>query len=62
MDSYDNDLILLLLDDDLFIIEDDNDVDRIQPEPKEAQSRRLHGKSDMRSYWAELEHSPQSVM
>ena len=30
MDSYDNDLILLLLDDDLFIIEDDNDVDPIQ--------------------------------
>jgi hypothetical protein len=39
MDSYDNDLILLLLDDDLFIIEDDNDVDRIQSKSPENSGR-----------------------
>lgn len=32
MGSYDNDGILMLLDDDLFPVEED-DVDRIQPEP-----------------------------
>ena len=31
MDSYDNDELLMLLDDDLFPIED---VQRIQPEPR----------------------------
>ena len=30
MDSYDNDEILLLLDDDLFVKEDEDDVDGIQ--------------------------------
>lgn len=29
MDSYDNDLLLLLLDDDLFPVEEDEDVDRV---------------------------------
>lgn len=30
---YDNDMILLLLDDDLFWKEGDDDVDRVEPEP-----------------------------
>ena len=38
MDSYDNDLLLLILDDDLFPIEeDDNDVDPIQSKSKKAE-------------------------
>lgn len=32
MDSYDNDMILLNLDDDLFPMEDDDHVDPIQSE------------------------------
>ena len=32
MDSYDSDELLLLLDDDLFPVEADEDVDGIQPE------------------------------
>lgn len=37
MDGYDNDGILLLLDDDLFWREED--VERVQPEPDGTQSR-----------------------
>lgn len=37
MDGYDNDGLLLLLDDDLFW--SDDDVDRIQSEPTEQASR-----------------------
>lgn len=34
MDSYDNDNLLLLLDDDLFPVDDD--VDPVQPKPSRA--------------------------
>ena len=37
MDSYDNDNLLLLLDDDLFPVDDD--VDTIQPKSSVAQGR-----------------------
>lgn len=34
MDSYDGDLFLLNLDDDLFVVEgEDDNVDKVQPEP-----------------------------
>lgn len=33
MDSYDNDELLLILDDDLFFIEVSDDVAPVQPEP-----------------------------
>lgn len=39
MDSYDNDILLLLLDDDLFVVEEQNDVEVFQPEPAPASCR-----------------------
>lgn len=39
MDSYDNDTILLLFDDDLFPVEEDENVDPVQSESSEAQGR-----------------------
>lgn len=36
MDSYDNDTLLLLLDDDLFVKEDEDDVEGIPAEPRRA--------------------------
>lgn len=45
MDSYDNDWVLML-DDDLFVIEEKNDVPRIQPEPDRTESGRLRSPSD----------------
>ena len=50
MDSYDNDGLLLFLDDDLFPIEDDKDVDTIQPESPEIECWRLHSQSDLRCH------------
>lgn len=39
MDSYDNDTILLLLDDDLFPVEEEENVDTVQSESSEDQGR-----------------------
>lgn len=54
VEGYDNDIILLLLDDDLFWIPEDENVAILQSEPAAVVSRRLHGQSDMRSDKREL--------
>ena len=63
MDGYDNDTLLLYLDDDLFPIEEEkNELDKMESESALAQCRRLHDPSDMRGHRDGLALRPQGAL
>ena len=63
MDGYDNDILMLLLDDDLFPREEDTDgMDILESESALSRGRRLHDPSDQRGHRDGLAFRPQGAL